>query len=119
MSLPDSLPDSPSPSPSASPALPSVEALRAALGKVADPEIGANIVDLGLVYAIRTDAAGVSVDLTMTSPACPMSELIFDEVDAALRPLLHPDAMLDINLVWDPPWSPERMSEHARQHFGW
>ena len=100
---------------------PDTETLTDALRRVIDPEVGMNIVDLGLVYgvALSDDGLTLTVDLTMTSPACPMSELIFDEVDAALRPLLHPDAMLDINLVWDPPWSPERMSEHARQHFGW
>ncbi len=55
----------------------------------------------------------------MTSPACPMSELIFDEVDAALRALLPSEGQIDINLVWNPPRGPERTSEHACQHFGW
>ena len=100
---------------------PDTETLTNALRRVIDPEVGMNIVDLGLVYGVHLsdDGLTLTVDLTMTSPACPMSELIFDEVDAALRPLLHPDAMLDINLVWNPPWGPERMSEHARRHFGW
>lgn len=100
---------------------PDTETLTAALRRVIDPEVGMNIVDLGLVYGVTLsdDGLTLTVEMTMTSPACPMSELIFDEVDAALRPLLHPDAMLDIKLVWNPPWGPERMSEHARQHFGW
>jgi len=119
MSLPASLPDSLPASPSASSALPSVEALRAALSKVADPEIGANIVDLGLVYAIRADAAGVSVDLTMTSPACPMGGLIVDDARAELQRLLPPEVPVEINVVWEPAWSPALMSPECRARLGW
>ena len=118
-SLPASLPDSPSPSPSASPALPSVATLRAALSKVADPEIGANIVDLGLVYAIRADATGVSDDLTMTSPACPMGGLIVDDARAELQRLLPPETPVEINVVWEPAWSPALMSPECRARLGW
>lgn len=100
---------------------PGTETLNDALRSVIDPEVGMNIVDLGLVYGVSLsdDGLTLTVDMTMTSPACPMSELIFDEVDAALRPLLPSDAQIDINLVWNPPWGPERMSERARRHFGW
>ena len=93
--------------------------LRDALRQVLDPEAGMNIVDLGLVYGIDSSADGVRVELTMTSAACPLADLIVDDVRAALAPLLPPQLPLDVQLVWDPPWTPERMTDLAREHFGW
>ena len=93
--------------------------LRTALRRVIDPEVGMNIVDLGLVYRLEASASGVELDLTMTSPACPMGEMIVAEAEAALADCVPPDQPVTVQLVWEPPWSPERMSAEARQHFGW
>lgn len=100
-------------------ARPDEQAIRDALRKVIDPEAGMNVVDLGLVYGIRIDADGIAVDLTMTSPACPMGEMIVRDAREALGALGEAAGAISVNLVWDPPWSPDRMSEAARRHFGW
>lgn len=93
--------------------------VRDALRQVMDPEAGMNIVDLGLVYGIEVGEAGVNVQLTLTSAACPMADMIGDDAHAALKGALPPDTPVDIEMVWDPPWTPERMSGLARDHFGW
>lgn len=93
--------------------------VRAVLRGVIDPEVGMNIVDLGLVYGVEILANRLHVDLTMTTPACPMGEMILDDAQQALAALVPASVEIDLNLVWDPPWSPDKMSEHAREHFGW
>ena len=95
------------------------ERVRAALRKVIDPEIGMNIVDVGLIYRIAIEGNTVAVDLTMTSPACPMGDMILEDVAAVLMDCLPPGFEPAVQLVWEPPWSPALMSEKARQHFGW
>jgi len=100
-------------------ALPTEEHLRDALRRVDDPEVGMNIVDLGLVYNIDIAPGRVHVDLTMTTPACPMGDLITANALRALGAALPPDTAVDVALVWDPPWTPDMMSESARQTFGW
>ncbi len=90
-----------------------------ALYAVIDPEVGMNIVDLGLVYGVEISPGTVHVDLTMTTPACPMGELIFDDAHEALAALVPAGVEIELDLVWEPPWSPDRMSAHAREHFGW
>jgi metal-sulfur cluster biosynthetic enzyme len=97
----------------------SVDAVRDALRRVVDPEAGINIVDLGLVYDIVLEGETLRIDLTMTSPACPMGEMIVDNVHSELASLLPPQFVLDVRIVWEPPWSPEKMTDSARQHFGW
>ena len=90
-----------------------------ALKGVEDPEAGMNIVDLGLVYGIALAPGKVRVEMTMTSPACPASDYIVDEAAAAIR-AVAPEALdVEVELVWDPPWTPERMSEEAQKRFGW
>jgi metal-sulfur cluster biosynthetic enzyme len=91
----------------------------AALARVPDPEIGVNIVDLGLVVAVQADADGVALHLTLTSAACPMTELLLDELEAALDPVLPPGTPVRVHWVWDPPWTPQRMSAAARAELGW
>ncbi|MEP7281507.1 MAG: metal-sulfur cluster assembly factor [Rubrivivax sp.] len=93
--------------------------VRDGLSRVMDPEAGMNIVDLGLVYGIEVTPEGVHVLMTMTSAACPMAEMIVDDVHAQLATALPPDTPVEVELVWDPPWTPERMSEVARSVFGW
>ena len=100
-------------------ATPDESVVRDALCQVMDPEAGMNIVDLGLVYGIEVSDAAVRIDLTMTSAACPMVELIVDEVGAAVSSVVAPDTSVEVALVWDPPWTPDRMSDLAREQFGW
>ncbi len=93
--------------------------VREALRQVIDPEAGMNVVELGLVYGVRICDDEIGVDLTMTTPACPMGEMIVDEARTALRTIAPPGTRITVNLVWDPPWSPAMMSDTARRHFGW
>ena len=99
--------------------LPDADALRDALRAVDDPEAGMNIVDLGLVYGIEAGAEGVQVDLTMTSAACPMAEMIVDQVRDAIAAVVPPQTPIEVTLVWDPPWTPDKMTGIAKEHFGW
>jgi metal-sulfur cluster biosynthetic enzyme len=100
-------------------ALPTEERVREALCTVDDPEVGMNIVDLGLVYRIDIAPELVRVELTMTTPACPMGDLITDNARRAVGAMLSQNVAVDVVLVWEPPWTPDRMSESARQTFGW
>jgi len=100
-------------------ALPSEDRVRQALSSVDDPEVGMNIVDLGLVYRIDIAPERVRVELTMTTPACPLGDVISENASRAVRALLPQGVAVEIALVWDPPWTPDRMSESARQTFGW
>ncbi len=100
-------------------AAPDTEVIRDALRKVADPEIGANIVDLGLVYRIAFEEGKLWVDMTMTSPACPMGGMIIDDAYAELERVLPADLEAEIRVVWEPPWTPEMMSEQCRLRLGW
>jgi len=93
--------------------------VREALSQVIDPEVGENIVDLGLVYGIEIDENVAKVNLTMTSPACPMGEMLLDDIHATLTRILPNTMTFDINLVWEPPWSPDMMSAEAKQRLGW
>ncbi|MBI2306953.1 MAG: metal-sulfur cluster assembly factor [Rhodocyclales bacterium] len=97
----------------------SVEQVHAALRTVVDPEAGMNIVDLGLVYGVDVDPPAVRVLLTLTSPTCPMGDLILDEARQAITACLPDGWTQDVRLVWEPPWGPQRMSDKARAHFGW
>ncbi len=96
---------------------PDAEGLLDVLRAVIDPEVGMNIVDLGLVYDIAVDAHAVRVVMTMTTPACPMGELIVDEVEAALSAVLPAGIRIDVELTWSPPWDPSMMSDEARRYF--
>jgi metal-sulfur cluster biosynthetic enzyme len=93
--------------------------VREALKTVEDPEAGMSIVDLGLVYAIATAAGRVHVQMTMTSPACPVGPYLVDEAAAAIRAAAPEGTDVEVELVWEPPWTPERMSPEAQSRFGW
>ena len=99
--------------------MPDDEAVREALRQVDDPEAGMNIVDLGLVYGIEVSANAVHVDLTMTTAACPMADMITDEVRNVIAAIVPDETVVDVQLVWDPPWTPDKMTGVAREHFGW
>lgn len=89
-----------------------------ALSAIDDPELGVGIVDLGLVYSVKIEPHRVQVAMTMTSPACPVGPYLVDEAAAAIRAIAPPDTVVDVDLVWEPPWSPERMTERARRTLG-
>ena len=93
--------------------------VRQALQAVEDPEAGMSVVDLGLVYGIEVEPGKVRVAMTMTSPACPAAAYLVDEAAAAIRAVAPADADVQVELVWEPPWTPERMSAEAKQRFGW
>jgi metal-sulfur cluster biosynthetic enzyme len=99
--------------------MPDVEQVRHALRGVVDPEVGINIVDLGLVYGIEVMPAEIKILLTMTSPACPMSDLVMSDVEDALRQLVGDATQISLDLVWNPPWDPSKMSDKARSTLGW
>ncbi len=98
---------------------PDIEQLRQQLRHVADPEIGANIVDLGLIYRLEYVNNALEIDLTMTSPACPMGDLIIDDIHAELERTLPRDVALRLQVVWEPPWNPSMMSAECRGRLGW
>jgi metal-sulfur cluster biosynthetic enzyme len=89
-----------------------------ALTAVIDPELGINIVDLGLVYRAERIGDVVAVRMTMTTPSCPLGEMLLDEVRAALHEKYPQAAEVSVELVWDPPWSAELMSPAARRQLG-
>lgn len=92
-----------------------VERVRAALREVVDPEVGINVVDLGLVYGIDVRDGDVRVAMTMTSPVCPLNEYITTNAEAAVRRAVPGVRAVRIDLVWDPPWRPDMMSDVARR----
>lgn len=88
------------------------------LGDVIDPELGVDIVNLGLVYGVRADADTVVVRMTLTTPGCPLGAYLDDEVSRCLAQLPgSPEVSVD--LVWDPPWSPAMMTDEAKRMLGW
>ena len=89
-----------------------------ALRKVKDPELGLNIVDLGLVYEITVDASNnVHVDMTLTSPGCPAGPQIMTDVERVLQGLPGVGDV-ELNLVWSPYWTPERIEPRVRAYMG-
>ncbi len=87
------------------------------LRQVVDPEIQYNIVDLGLIYDVKVGADhGVDIQMTLTSPACPFGPMIIHDVRESA--LSVGAAAVQIDLVWQPPWSPERMSDEAKLDLG-
>ena len=93
------------------------EALVQALKTVLDPELNVNVVDLGLVYSIQTQDDQVDVEMTLTSPACPMGPEILRNSVAALEKV-EGVAHANVRLVMSPPWSPDRMTDEARDELG-
>ena len=86
-----------------------------AMKDVVDPELGINVVDLGLVYGVTVDDANIAtVDMTLTSAACPLTDVIEDQTRAALT-----DVVSDfrINWVWMPPWGPDKITDDGREQL--
>jgi FeS assembly SUF system protein len=88
------------------------------LRDVYDPEIPVNVYELGLVYDVRVDeSGGVGITMTLTSPMCPVAETLPAEIEARAREI-EGVREVSIDLVWDPPWRPQMMSEAARLELG-
>lgn len=86
-----------------------------ALKQVEDPELGINIVDLGLIYLAERTREGIAVEMTMTTPTCPIGEMIVMQAEAALHRRFPDVEIVRVHLVWDPPWSPDLMTEEGRR----
>lgn len=84
-----------------------------------DPELGLNVEDLGLVYGVAVEPGRVAVTMTMTTPACPMGSMITEDARARIGAISPPEAVVEVVLVWEPPWTPERMSSEAKAYLGW
>lgn len=91
--------------------------VREVLKECYDPEIPLNVLDLGLIYAIRLDDSVVEIDMTLTAPGCPMHAMISKGIEAKVRKM---DGINDVkvNVIWDPPWTPERISEEGKKILG-
>jgi metal-sulfur cluster biosynthetic enzyme len=98
--------------------VPSIDDLTEAMRDVVDPELGINVVDLGLVYGITVDQQEASttavVDMTLTSAACPLTDVIEDQTQVALAPLVDG---VRINWVWMPPWGPDKITDDGREQL--
>src|SRR5574340_900669 len=92
--------------------------IREALRGVTDPEIGINIVDLGLVYGIEVRAEAVRIQLTMTTQACPLHEYIAEQARTAVQEAVPEVSLIEVDMVWEPPWTPAMMSAVAKRQMG-
>lgn len=93
--------------------------IREALRHVIDPELGINVVDLGLVYGIDVKDDGIRVTMTMTTRACPLGESLAEQAEATIWQNVQGVKSVSVDLVWDPPWQPSMMSDAARKRLGW
>ena len=94
---------------------PETEDILEALRDVVDPELGINVVDLGLVYGLTVDDANVAIiDMTLTSAACPLQDVIEDQIRTALDGLV---ADFRVNWVWMPPWGPDKITDDGREQL--
>ncbi|GAA4067589.1 MULTISPECIES: metal-sulfur cluster assembly factor [Actinomadura] len=90
------------------------EEILEALKDVVDPELGINVVDLGLVYGVHPDADAITLDMTLTSAACPLTDVIEDQAASALDGMFKD---VRINWVWLPPWGPDKITEEGREQL--
>lgn len=91
---------------------------RELLREVIDPELGVNVVDLGLVYDVTVGGGVARVRMTLTTPGCPLGGYLDDAVRSCLWDAPGVDDV-DVQIVWDPPWRPEMMSDAAKKQLGW
>lgn len=87
-----------------------------ALRNVYDPELPVNIVDLGLIYDTKISGSNIQLKMTLTTPGCSMGAMIAGQAEMALKEIGADNVLIDI--VWDPPWNPDMMSDEARQKLG-
>jgi metal-sulfur cluster biosynthetic enzyme len=91
--------------------------VKLALRKVKDPELNLNIVDLGLIYDIRVEGNDVQIDMSLTSPACPSGPELMGDAEKAIK-ALDGVGTTNVNLVWTPMWSPDRIEPRVRAYLG-
>ena len=92
-----------------------IEDILEALRDVVDPELGINVVDLGLIYGVELDESRIAtIDMTLTSAACPLTDVIEEQAGEALKDLV---ADFRINWVWMPPWGPESITDDGREQL--
>jgi metal-sulfur cluster biosynthetic enzyme len=91
----------------------------AALKEVLDPELGINIVDLGLIYRADWTPVGIEVAMALTAPTCPAGELLVEQAGSALRRHFPETRNIRVDLLMDKQWSPERLSDDGRRALGW
>ena len=96
---------------------PTSDQVKLALRKVKDPELNLNIIDLGLVYEITVDGGDVQVDMTLTSPGCPAGPQITGDVERAVKAMPGVSSV-NINIVWDPFWTPDKIEPRVRAYMG-
>lgn len=89
-----------------------------ALREVFDPELSLDVVSLGLVYDIRAEGDDLVVDMTLTTPGCPVSESLPEQAREAIIEATDDQVTVDVRVVWDPPWSPEKMDDAAASALG-
>ena len=87
------------------------------LKSVTDPEMHINVVDLGLIYDVKIDKGMVVVIMTLTSPACPVGPFILDSIEEVVKKMEKVEGV-NVEIVWDPPWNPDKMSEEAKLELG-
>ena len=92
----------------------SVDDVTEAMKDVVDPELGINVVDLGLVYGVHLDGSNAVIDMTLTSAACPLTDVITDQTESALEGLVSDVA---ITWVWMPPWGPDKITDDGREQL--
>jgi metal-sulfur cluster biosynthetic enzyme len=97
---------------------PSVDDVRLALGSVYDPEFGISLPELGLVETVKVDGRAVRVELMLTSMYCPAGQVIVEGARSAVAAVPGVETV-DVELVWEPAWTPERLSAAAREQLGW
>ena len=89
------------------------------LGRVFDPELGLDVVSLGLVYGVNEEDGRVVVEMTLTTPGCPVSEMLPSEASEAVAEALAPlGRSSEVRVVWEPPWTPELLSDDAAAYLG-
>jgi metal-sulfur cluster biosynthetic enzyme len=103
--------------PGATPGVVSEDQVKLALRRVKDPDLHLNIIDLGLVYTIAVDGSTVKVDMTLTSPACPSGPELMSNAEAEVKSLPGVEKV-EVNLVWAPFWTPEKMEPRVRAYLG-
>ena len=92
-----------------------IEDVTEAMKDVVDPELGINVVDLGLVYGVHIDEkSNAVIDMTLTSAACPLTDVIQDQIEVALEGMVSDIA---INWVWMPPWGPDKITDDGREQL--
>ena len=88
------------------------------LKQIYDPEIPMNIVDLGLIYGFEWVGDSVTLKMTLTAPGCPVAGILAEEIKMAIEKVPNVKGAT-VDLIWDPPWTPDRMSDFAKRQFGY